>query len=97
MGRVLLALIVWIAGSAWAAEDGRYQALLVGGEAGGAGASGGGRVFIIDSRDGHFWTWVDSDVVPGQNGRLRVGSVLRYQGRLRVGDHPGEVIVGGGR
>lgn len=95
MGRLLLLVSLWLALPAWGGDDGRYQALVVGAESAGPAGSNGGRIFILDTREGHFWSWIDSDVVQGRNGRLRVGSVLRYQGQLQVGEKPGQVIIGG--
>ncbi|MFO7541220.1 MAG: hypothetical protein R6W97_00225 [Thiobacillus sp.] len=89
----------WILGllalsSSALADDGRYQALpLVGAD----GGKGGGRAFIIDSRDGHAWVWSENELITTQDGRRRYGSGFIYQGKLRPGSQPGEMIEQSGR
>lgn len=71
------------------AEDGRYQALPLAGVAGG---QGGGRAFILDTREGHVWIWSENEPVTGADGRRRFEAGFIYQGRLRPGTQPGELI-----
>lgn len=71
------------------AEDGRYQALPL---AGVAGAQGGGRAFILDTREGHVWIWSENEPITAADGRRRYGAGFIYQGRLRPGTQPGELI-----
>jgi len=71
------------------AEDGRYQALPL---AGAAGGQGGGRAFILDTREGHVWIWSENEPITAADGRRRYGAGFIYQGRLRPGTQPGEWI-----
>jgi len=75
------------------AEDGRYQALPLAGAAGGqGGGQGGGRAFILDTREGHVWIWSENELIASADGRRRYGAGFIYQGRLRPGTQPGELI-----
>ena len=71
------------------AEDGRYQALPLAGTDGG---KGGGRAFVLDTRDGHVWIWSENELITASDGRRRYGSGFIYQGKLRPGSQPGEMI-----
>ncbi len=71
------------------AEGERYQALPL---AGGDGSKGGGRAFILDTRDGHVWVWSENELITSPDGRRRYGSGFIYQGKLRPGTRPGELI-----
>ena len=71
------------------AEDGRYQALPL---AGAAGGQGGGRAFILDTREGHVWIWSENEPIASADGRRRYWAGFIYQGRLRPGTQPGELI-----
>ena len=71
------------------ADEGRYQALPL---AGAAGGQGGGRAFILDTRDGHVWIWSENEPITAADGRRRYGSGFIYQGKLRPGSQPGELI-----
>ncbi len=86
---VLLAL----SGSALAqdgrADFGRYQALPL---AGAEGSKGGGRTFILDTRDGHVWIWSENELITAPDGRRRYGAGFIYQGKLRPGSQPGEML-----
>lgn len=42
------------------------------------------RVLIMDTREGHLWTWTETIRASDQE--------LRYQGKVRVGKRAGEVI-----
>ncbi|MBT9566988.1 MAG: hypothetical protein IV085_01685 [Thiobacillus sp.] len=89
---MLLGVLVW-AGSALAEDGkagvGRYEALPL---AGAEGSKGGGRAFILDTRDGHVWIWSENELLTAGDGRRRYGSGFIYQGRLRPGTRPGEII-----
>lgn len=71
------------------ADDERYQALPL---AGADGSKGGGRAFILDTRDGHVWIWSENELIASPDGRRRYGSGFIYQGKLRPGSQPGEMI-----
>jgi hypothetical protein len=71
------------------AETGRYEALPL---AGAEGGKGGARAFILDTRDGHVWVWSENELVTAPDGRRRYGAAFIYQGKLRPGSRPGEVI-----
>lgn len=65
------------------AEEGRYQAVSFGRE-----DSTGFSVFILDTKEGHCWTWTKSLF-----GDKSTGSI-RYEGRIKPGEKPGEIIQG---
>ncbi len=92
--KVLLWLALTIpAPTLQAGDDGRYQAIVL--HSGGASQGRGSispKVFILDTRDGHMWTWEQNARVTRRPGGLSFGNQLIYQGRLRVGRHPGEVV-----
>lgn len=71
------------------AEDGRYQALPL---SGAEGSKTGARAFILDTRDGHVWIWSENELVTTPDGRRRYGAGFVYQGKLRPGSQPGELI-----
>jgi hypothetical protein len=71
------------------AEDGRYEALPL---AVADGGKGGGRALIVDTRDGHVWVWSENELLTAPGGQRRYGSGFIYQGKLRPGTHPGEII-----
>jgi len=77
-----------VSAAAWA-DDGRYQALPL---AGAAGGQGGGRAFILDTREGHVWIWSENEPITAADGRRRYGAGFIYQGKLRPGTQPGELI-----
>lgn len=97
-GRRLLLLCMIVATAALPAaaaadEDGRYRAIVL--HEGGASAQSAAlspKVFILDSRDGHMWTWEQNARMKGPKGDLRFGTTTIYQGRLKVGSHMGEVV-----
>lgn len=86
-GWMLLGLLALSAGAY--AEDGRYQALPLRGAEGG---QGGGRALILDTRDGHVWIWSENEPISAPDGRRRYGAGFIYQGKLRPGTQPGELI-----
>ena len=71
------------------AEEGRYEALPL---AGADGGKGGGRALIVDTREGHVWVWSENELLNSPNGQRRYGSGFIYQGKLRPGTQPGEII-----
>ena len=75
-----------------AQETQRYQAIaLPEGGRQGQHATLSPKVLILDTRDGHLWTWAENETVY-QDGTPRIGTVLIYQGKLRPGEQPGEVL-----
>ena len=86
-GWMLLGLLALSTGAQ--AEDGRYQALPL---AGAEGSKGGGRALILDTRDGHVWIWSENELITAPDGRRRYGAGFIYQGKLRPGTQPGEMI-----
>jgi hypothetical protein len=74
--RWLIAIILSLSALSAQAQP-RYQAVVI--QEGTAP-----RVFILDTREGHLWTWTEN---------LRgADQELRYQGRVRPGRAMGEVI-----
>ena len=71
------------------AEEGRYEALPL---AGADGGKGGGRALIVDTREGHVGVWSENELLNSPNGQRRYGSGFIYQGKLRPGTQPGEII-----
>lgn len=71
------------------AENGRYEALPLAAVDGG---KGGGRALIVDTRDGHVWVWSENELLNSPGGQRRYGSGFIYQGKLRPGTQPGEII-----
>lgn len=71
------------------AEEGRYQALTL---PGGDGNKTGARAFIMDTRDGHVWIWSENELITAPDGRRRYGAGFVYQGKLRPGSQPGDMI-----
>lgn len=87
---MLLLGVLAAPGLVLAGEDGRYQALpLVGAD----GGKGGGRAFILDTRDGHVWVWSENELVTAPDGSRRYGAGFLYQGKLRPGSRAGEFIA----
>ncbi|MBU1222889.1 MAG: hypothetical protein KKA22_07005 [Gammaproteobacteria bacterium] len=86
-GCMLLGVLA-LSTSAWAADE-RYQALPL---AGAEGSQGGGRAFILDTRDGHVWVWSENELLTAPDGSRRYGAGFIYQGKLRPGTRPGELI-----
>jgi hypothetical protein len=76
------------------AGEGRYEALPL---AGADGGKGGARAFILDTRDGHVWIWSENELITTPDGRRRYGAGFIYQGKLRPGSQPGEMIKQQGR
>jgi hypothetical protein len=74
---LLSATLLAALGATPADADGRYRAEVI---------QGGStpQVFILDSRDGHFWTWTQT--IRGSD------QELRYEGQLKPGKAAGETI-----
>ena len=89
MRKTLFLLGMLLAAGAVQADHGPYQALPL---AGADGGKGGGRAFILDTRDGHVWVWSENELVVAPDGSRRYGAGFIYQGKLRPGSHPGEFI-----
>jgi hypothetical protein len=71
------------------AETGRYEAIpLTSSEGGHSGA----RALILDSRDGHVWVWSENELSTAADGSRRYKTGFVYQGKLRPGVRPGELI-----
>lgn len=87
---ILLATILTQPLLTYAGDDGRYQALPLTGADGG---KGGGRAFILDTRDGHVWVWSENELITTPDGNRRYGAGFIYQGKLRPGTRAGEFIT----
>jgi hypothetical protein len=86
-GWMLLGLLALSASAL--AEDGRYEALPL---TSGDGSKTGTRALILDTRDGHVWVWNENELITSPDGRRRYSSGFIYQGKLRPGTQPGEII-----
>lgn len=87
-----LLLLLGTSGTGVAAE-GRYRAIVL--HEGGASnnsATLAPKVFIIDSRDGHLWTWEQNSRLNSPKGGLTFGNALIYQGRVKPGKRPGDIV-----
>jgi hypothetical protein len=73
------------------AEDGRYEAFPLAGALGSKGG-GGGRAFILDTREGHVWIWSENELITAPDGSRRYGAGFIYQGKLPSAAQPGEFI-----
>jgi hypothetical protein len=95
-GWMLLGLLVFSAGAL--AEEGPFRGrTLRGFAAGRRRGRQGGRAFILDTRDGHVWIWSENELITAADGRRRYGAGFIYQGKLRPGTQPGEIIEHQGR
>jgi hypothetical protein len=98
MRHLLLALaLVILATPLHAGEPGRYEAIALH-EGGAVGQSGTlkPKVLIIDTADGHLWTWSEHQLLTASDEGRAYGSALIYQGQLRPGRKMGEVVQQGG-
>ena len=87
--------LLFLAGgsTAMAESDGRYRAIVL--HEGGSSNSSASllpKVFIIDSRDGHMWIWEQNARIKAPKGGLSFGNALIYQGRVKPGKKPGDVV-----
>lgn len=85
----LLVVAGWAPAGSALADGGRYEAFPL---AGADGGKGGGRAFVIDTRDGHVWVWSENELVTTADGSRRYGAGFIYQGKLRPGIRPGEFV-----
>jgi hypothetical protein len=88
--RTLMLVLGLMTAAAHATEPGRFQAIALEGESG--VRSGAARVMIVDTVEGHVWTWSGNELLPDASGSRRYGAAFVYQGKLRPGSKPGEVI-----
>jgi len=86
----LLSGLMWagVVACAHATEVGRYHAIPLEGE----GARGASRVLIIDSQDGHVWTWSGNELIADSASGRRYGAAFIYQGKVRPGNKAGDII-----
>lgn len=92
--RRIVLLTLFLSFSVVADEDSRYRAIVLH-EGGRSGQSGSfmPKVFIIDSRDGHMWTWEQKTKLQGSKGGFALGTVLTYQGRVQPGKNMGDIVA----
>ncbi len=78
------------------AEDyGRYRAIIMqeeGRKGIGQATNSFPKVFVIDSKDGHMWTWEEKKRIQGIKKNFTLGTVLTYQGRVTPGDKIGDIV-----
>ena len=86
-----LALAAAAQASGGSIDDGRYEAFPLAGVLGSKGG-GGGRVFILDTREGHVWIWSENELITAPDGSRRYGAGFVYQGKLPSPTQPGEFI-----
>ena len=84
---VLMGLGIAMAVTVHAADSGRYQAISLDGD---AASRSGSRVLIIDSQEGHVWTWSGNELISGSDGERRYGAAFIYQGKVRPGNKAGD-------
>ena len=87
MRTLLIGLGIAVTVTAHAADNGRYQAIPLDGE---AASRGGSRVLIIDSQEGHVWTWSGNELISDSGGGRRYGAAFIYQGKVRPGNKAGD-------
>lgn len=79
------------------AQTGRYQAVVIPEAArSGQNASLGSRVLILDTVEGHLWSWGENEALYDHGGKPRFGTALIYQGRIKPGTKMGEVMEASG-
>ena len=86
---LLAVLACGVSATVSAADTGRYQAVPLDGEGPGRG---GGRVLIIDTQEGHVWTWSGNELIGDGGIGRRYGSAFIYQGKVRPGSKTGEAL-----
>lgn len=89
LGLAMASLVMFCTGASNAANTGRYQAIALENE---GQARGGSRVFIIDTQEGHIWTWSGNDLVSEGGNERRYGPAFVYYGKVRPGSRVGEVM-----
>lgn len=91
--RVIFVLYALLLTTAAIAQPGRYQAIAVPETGSSAQISGiSPKVFIIDTQEGHLWTWTENETIAQDAGPPKLGTVLIYQGKLRPGNRSGDII-----
>ena len=85
--------LLFLTQPAFAEEDGRYRAIVLHDE-GRSGQPGGlfPKVFIIDSKKGHMWTWEEKKKIKSLKDNFTFGTVITYQGRVKPGGKMGEIV-----
>jgi len=51
---------------------------------------------ILDTVEGHLWSWGENEALYDHGGKPRFGAALIYQGRIKAGTKMGEVIEASG-
>ena len=91
--RCILLFITLLGAAAAGAQTERYQAIAV--PHAGQGnqiSSTNPKVFILDTQEGYIWTWSENETIYDPAGSPKIGTVLIYQGKLRPGNKPGDII-----
>lgn len=70
-------------------DNDRYRAVVL--EQSG-GVDNHAKVFLLDSENGHMWTWEDKTKFTTNEGKFAFGSLLTYQGKLKPGKKIGEIV-----
>lgn len=83
---LLVILFVLSAQYVYASEEGRYQTVSIPKDANSVSAD---RIFIIDTKEGHMWLWVEFPVVSNVS---EGGRILIYQGKVKPGKKMGDII-----
>jgi hypothetical protein len=79
---IIVALLIATPTIATDSGIGRYTAILIGGQDGRSSV-----VFILDTKEGHIWTWGLAVV-----SMKKVVERITYKGRVRPGKEMGEII-----
>ena len=80
-------VLILFASSPIIAEEGHYQVVALQPGISDAGWKGVFGVFILDTKNGHCWTWL-----PPTGERL--SSIIKYEGQVKPGKKPGDHITG---
>ena len=91
--RCFLLLVALFGAVEAVAQTERYQAIAVP-HAGQSNQISGTnpKVFILDTQEGYIWTWSENETIYDTAGSPKIGTVLIYQGKLRPGNKPGDII-----
>lgn len=71
-------------------EDGRFRVTVLQQS---GGAESRGKVFIIDSKEGHMWIWEDKSKFTTAEGKFAFGAKIVYQGKLKPGKKMGDIVA----
>lgn len=71
------------------ADDDRYEVAIL--QHGGSESSHS-KVFILDSKLGHMWTWEERSKFTTNDGKMAFGTRITYQGQLKPGKEIGEIV-----